>query len=244
MQSTKSEQPTHLLPRPPLATNNLDANFTVLRELGDAGGGLNNGIAIVRRRTDRLVLVRKKFEASTSSGDSSSKPPRKYWIQEMTLLRTLRHRNVCAFVDGYVTSARACLYVEFCEYGDLTSLVERFDRHREMVPESFIWHVFRGLIKALCYLHYGFWRLDNVKDQADWRKEPEDGYHVKGWERVLHRDVKTPNVFLKGAVDDRLGYPIIKLGDFGLSVGEEDVQYGRESFGGTRGWTPPEAPRE
>ena len=42
------------------------------------------------------------------------------------------------------------LYLEFCEYGDLDRLIERFRAWNKKIPEAFIWHVAECLTRA-CY---------------------------------------------------------------------------------------------
>ena len=61
-------------------------------------------------------------------------------------------------------------------------------------PESLIWHVFIQLAEAL------------------------DAMHNRGPERVIHRDVKPENVFLKSPYRPNHSYPTVKLGDYGSAT--------------------------
>ena len=108
------------------------------------------------------------------------------------------HRNLLDFHAWYFVENNpriGCkLYYEYCAGGDLWRLIPRRG-HAAEHPESFIWHVFIQLAKAL------------------------DAMHNQGPQRVIHRDVKPENVFLKSSYrPNQHSYPTIKLGDYGLAT--------------------------
>ncbi|KAK4555776.1 trifunctional histidinol dehydrogenase [Recurvomyces mirabilis] len=121
---------------------------------------------------------------------------------------------------------RMLMYLEFCEHGDLEQWSCWYDRatylekgetawsegkwrafHRDreamltkrgLLPEPFLWHVFAtaGLL------------LDKVELESN---------PVSDFTTILHLDLKTPNIFVGTNNSDRFrGYPLPKLGDFGL----------------------------
>ena len=87
-------------------------------------------------------------------------------------------------------------------------MITREYRRRSLkIPESFVWHAYIQLAEALAYLHEGYNRT-----RPD-RKAPA------GFQKVVHRDIKPHNVFLRKARNG-YDYPDIVLADFGLATRE------------------------
>ena len=128
-----------------------------------------------------------------------------------------------ASMDPYETH----LYLEYCDGGDLQSLIDIYRKASVYIPESFIWNCFVQLTEALAWIHYGISKT---------QREPSN------WERVIHRDIKPANVFLKRTGFDGLLYPDIKLGDFGLAAVTSDPGHTADYKYGTYQWQPPERP--
>ncbi|PVH94452.1 kinase-like protein [Periconia macrospinosa] len=77
-----------------------------------------------------------------------------------------------------------------------------------ILPEPFIWHVFRELVRAIMVLTHG---------HEDKEKYPKD------WRPIVHRDINLENVFLNDRKpEDEFdeSWPRIVLADFGLSFYE------------------------
>ena len=91
---------------------------------------------------------------------------------------------------------RCNIYYEYCAGGNLRDLIPK--GHPAHHSEAFIWHVFIQLAEAL------------------------DGMHNHGSQRVLHRDVKPENVFLKSQYRPNHRFPTIKLGDYGSAYCEDE----------------------
>lgn len=134
----------------------------------------------------QVYLVRNKFEGKNyvvkkiKTRDMSDKD-RENTEQEVRLLQKMRHANIVAYKDSYIDREQfLCIVMVYCEGGDIYSKIKAAKgRH---IPESQVMDWFAQILLALLYLHE---------------------------KRILHRDLKTQNIFLK---NDR-----IMLGDFGIA---------------------------
>ena len=120
------------------------------------------------------------------------------------------------------------LYLEYCDGGDLQTLIDIYRRAQIYIPEAFIWHTFAQITEAISWIHYGV---------SESQPEPPTD-----WERVIHRDIKPANIFLKRMGFAGILYPAIKLGDFGLAAVTNDQDHTSDFRGGTFQWQPPERP--
>ncbi|CAM9631408.1 unnamed protein product [Pylaiella littoralis] len=119
---------------------------------------------------------------------------------EVDLLRRLHHPNIVGYKDSFLTPRKdhLCIVMEYCDGGDLSTHIK--NARRRLFPESKILHWFVQIALGLHYMHG---RL------------------------VLHRDLKTQNIFL-------LGNGRLVLGDLGISK----VLEGTMDFASTRIGTP------
>ena len=92
--------------------------------------------------------------------------------------------------------------------------------------ESFLWHVFRQMAEALAYLHHGY--ILNA---------PRGSWPPSRWQRVVHRDIKPDNIFLRKPRTLEDPYPDVVLGDFGFATLDPQTQ-----SGGSILFQPPEFP--
>ncbi|KAI9725256.1 MAG: hypothetical protein M1835_003871, partial [Candelina submexicana] len=113
------------------------------------------------------------------------------------------------------------IYLDFCECGDLWDMLNSYREHGAIIPESFIFHVFQQVSEALAFLHWGC----DVTGSSTPRKNP-------AWRQILHRDVKSENVFMTYRGDYTKRYPDIVLGDFGWATPSDwEDQMLRENVG-------------
>eukprot|EP00746_Dinoflagellata_sp_MGD_P017939 gnl/MRDRNA2_/MRDRNA2_141464_c0_seq1.p1 gnl/MRDRNA2_/MRDRNA2_141464_c0~~gnl/MRDRNA2_/MRDRNA2_141464_c0_seq1.p1 ORF type:complete len:427 (-),score=72.51 gnl/MRDRNA2_/MRDRNA2_141464_c0_seq1:348-1628(-) len=104
-------------------------------------------------------------------------------VQEAKLLKSLCHPNIVMLQDIFMTtSGKVLIIMDYADGGDLTQRIEE-QRGKGLLPEiqCLEWLVQAGF--ALFYLHE---------------------------RKVLHRDIKTRNLFLYSS-------GLLKLGDFGIS---------------------------
>eukprot|EP00118_Oscarella_pearsei_P014030 m.117462 g.117462 ORF g.117462 m.117462 type:complete len:597 (+) comp37614_c0_seq2:26-1816(+) len=102
--------------------------------------------------------------------------------REAKLLSKLDHPHIVKFHDSFLDGEYFYIVTEYCEGGDLDEKIKKWRSSDKEFDVKLILAWFIQLVMAVQYLH----------DR-----------------RVLHRDLKTRNIFLKNNV--------IKLGDFGIS---------------------------
>ncbi len=100
---------------------------------------------------------------------------------EVRTLRSLDHPSIVSYHDHFVHQDGLCLVMTYCEGGDLSQQIRQHAERREPFSEAQVVDWFVQLAMALHYVH------------------------SKG---ILHRDLKSQNVFLTNN--------FVKLGDFGI----------------------------
>lgn len=124
----------------------------------------------------------KKYAMKVIDLSKSPADEREAAEREARLLSDFRHENIIAYIDSFQERGALCIVTEFCDGGDLSELIEK--RSGNPFSEDRIVTWFRQICSGLQYLH---------------------------GRNVLHRDIKTQNVFLTGKEQ------IAKLGDLGLA---------------------------
>ncbi|XP_053568389.1 serine/threonine-protein kinase Nek2 [Bombina bombina] len=172
------------------------------------GSGSYGKCQKVRRRSDGKTLVWKELDYGTMS-----EAEKQMLVSEVNLLRELRHPNIVRYYDRIIDRTNTTLYIvmEYCEGGDLASLISKCTKERQYLEEDFILRVFAQLALALKDCH-----------------RRGDGGHT-----VLHRDLKPANIFLDAKKN-------VKLGDFGLArILHHDTSFAK-TFVGTPYYMSPE----
>nr|OQO23853.1 hypothetical protein B0A51_08252 [Rachicladosporium sp. CCFEE 5018] len=115
--------------------------------------------------------------------------------------------------------------LEYCPFGDLEELCNSYLEEGRVIPEPFIWCLFAHLADAALLM-----------EQGDLR------HSVTGWRTIVHRDMKTANVFLgEGSSSEYSLFPVPKLGDFGLTYVISPAHEAYNNGGGTEASRSPEA---
>ncbi|KAL1510733.1 hypothetical protein AB1Y20_007022 [Prymnesium parvum] len=108
---------------------------------------------------------------------------RKSAFQEAQLLQELSHPNIVGYMDTLASKTKLYLFMQFCDGGDLERRLAEVRKEGQPIKQTQLLDWFVQMSLALQYLHS---------------------------RRILHRDLKTANVFLTRM-------HIVKLGDFGVS---------------------------
>ncbi|NXN38424.1 NEK2 kinase, partial [Rhinoptilus africanus] len=175
----------------------------------------------------RCLLMMKILVWKELDYGSMTEVEKQMLVSEVNLLRELRHPNIVRYYDRIIDRSSTTLYIvmEYCDGGDLASLIARCmkERHvqsvcgnfgvpsvRHYLEESFILRVLTQLTLALKECHR---RSDGAV--------------------TVHRDLKPANVFLDGKQN-------VKLGDFGLArILHHDTSFAK-TFVGTPYYMSPE----
>ena len=110
-------------------------------------------------------------------------------INEVNILAGLDSEYVVAYFDSFIEKGSLHIVMEYCNRGDLQGLLRRAkEKNFTCLKENVTWNIGLQIISGLHYLHK---------------------------QRVLHRDLKTANVFLQkypGAAHFN-----VKIGDLGVA---------------------------
>ena len=122
-----------------------------------------------------------------------SKKEKKNALNEVRILASISHQNVISYKEAFFDETGfLCLITEFADSGDLYQKIFKYQKRESFLSEHFIWNTFTQIVKGLKALH----DLN-----------------------ILHRDMKSANVFLN--MDGS-----VKLGDMNVSkVAKQGLLY-------------------
>uniref|UniRef100_A0A8C5MVA0 Serine/threonine-protein kinase Nek11 n=1 Tax=Leptobrachium leishanense TaxID=445787 RepID=A0A8C5MVA0_9ANUR len=126
--------------------------------------------------------------------------------QEAQLLSKLDHPAIVKFHASFLEKESFCIITEYCEGKDLDCKIQEYKQNGEVIAENQVVEWFVQLLLGVHYMHE---------------------------RRILHRDLKAKNIFLKNN--------LLKIGDFGVSrllMGSSELA---TTFTGTPYYMSPEA---
>ena len=138
-------------------------------------------VNIVRSKEDKKLYILKTIKLSTAESNEAKKK----FYNELTNLSSLIHENILQYKNCLQNKKLNTLnmLIEYPDNGTLSKLILSFKFHKRYIPENLIWSIFLQLLNGLHYLHEN---------------------------KILHRDLKSDNIFLTKN-------NIIKIGGFTAS---------------------------
>ena len=108
---------------------------------------------------------------------------------EVSLLASLQHPHVVRYHDSFHVDGALHIIMELCDGGDVQAMLARRAAVQRNLEAPAVWALFLQLVLGLDFIHR---------------------------RHVLHRDLKSANVFLSSCASMEGGY-CVKLGDFGVA---------------------------
>lgn len=103
--------------------------------------------------------------------------------REVAVLKKLNHPHIVRYIESFVEDEHLVIIMEYCDAGDISNSVSAARSQSNPLTEEMILHWLLQAALALEYMHVN---------------------------RVLHRDIKSSNIFLTSK-------NTVKIGDFGIS---------------------------
>jgi serine/threonine protein kinase len=150
-------------------------NYEVISPIGKGSFGV---VSKIRRKSDNKILVWKEL----NYGNMSEREKHQL-VSEVNILKQLRHPNIVQYYDRIIDKKETRIYIimEYCEGGDIGSLLKASKKEKDYIAEDVIWKIFTQIILALNECH-------NCKTG-----------------KILHRDIKPANIFLDANKNIKLG---------------------------------------
>ena len=127
-------------------------------------------------------------------------------LNESSILSTCDNIYVVKYYDSFFYCGTFNIITEFCPYGDLFGYIKFYKERGSKIEEKIIWIIFIQLSLGLSYLHH---------------------------KKILHRDIKTKNIFIKNNLT-------VKIGDFGIAKILNSTSSYAHTFIGTPYYISPE----
>ena len=124
---------------------------------------------------------------------------------EALILSKLKHKYIVKYYDSFQDNNNLNIVMEYCEYGDLDSYIKNLKKNNKHLSENQIWKFFIEICTGLSYMHN---------------------------KKILHRDMKSSNIFLTKNLD-------IKIGDLGVAKALKNTLHAH-TFIGTPYYLSPE----
>ena len=143
------------------------------------GAGTYASVYKVQRKIDKQILVLKKIPFYLNENKANIEDAK----NEARILKQLEYKYIVKCFDSFEENNSLNIVMEYCEKGDLATLLKDYKQKNKYLPENLIWKFFIQISLGLAYIHY---------------------------HKILHRDLKTLNIFLTKNLD-------VKIGDLGVA---------------------------
>ena len=145
------------------------------------GKGAFGSVSIVKRKEDQKTYAMKRVKMINLNQKEKDNS-----FNEVRILASLRHKNIIGYKEAFFDEKSSTLNIvmEYADDGDLSSKIKDMLKKHLQFEENTIWSILIQILDGLNYLHKS---------------------------SVIHRDLKSANIFLtkKG---------IVKIGDLNVSI--------------------------
>lgn len=139
------------------------------------GDGAYSSVYRVKRRDDEEVYALKQVKMLNLTEKEKENA-----LNEVRILASIDHPNVIAFKAAFIDepSSSLCLVMEFADNGDVFQKITAYQKRETYIKEKKIWYIFIQIVRGL------------------------QAFHLR---HILHRDMKSANVFLFADMQAKLG---------------------------------------
>ena len=134
----------------------ISSKYEIIQEIGRGAFSI---VYKVKSKEDNNIYCLKKINMKKTKDKES----------EIKILSNLNHPNLIKFYYSFANEEGIYIIMEFCEYGDLYSLLQSVKKKKVYVNEDIIWDVAIQTLLGLEYLHS---------------------------KQIIHRDIKLLNLFM------------------------------------------------
>lgn len=104
-------------------------------------------------------------------------------LKEIQIVKMTQHPNIIRYIESFIDKGYLCIVMELCSQGDLKEFIDKHKKKGARFSEKLIMKLFVQLVLGLKHIHD---------------------------KKILHRDIKTANIFINNEGQ-------LKIGDFGIS---------------------------
>ena len=159
------------------------ASWTRLRVLGR---GHQGSAVLLKHPTENKLVVAKEVPIEQEQPQNAAKNQAHHMQSELDILKSLKHPGIIAYIDWFTQNQGIlAIVMEYAPGGTLANAIAAHATTRTHFETHTVFRWLQELTSALQHVHS---------------------------RRILHRDIKTANVFLTGGEKQH-----VKLGDFGVS---------------------------
>ena len=148
-------------------------------------------ISSIKKGTNKKFAVKK-----VSKGLAKQEKVKKYFNNEIFILRNINHPNTIKLYDIKQTLNNFYLVFDLCNGGGLSNCLEKYKReNKKPFTQEIVQHIMRQIVSAIQYLHHN---------------------------KILHRDLKLDNILLHfESEEDKQNFNLlksqVKVIDFGFA---------------------------
>lgn len=149
-------------------------------EIKPLGKGAFGQVVLVKRKSDNILYAMKKVKIGSMNSKDKENA-----LNEVRVLASMDHPNIVAYKEAFYDDETLTLHMimEYAEDGDLQSKIKLHKQNKTTLPENLVWSYLIQTLHGLKSLHD---------------------------KKIMHRDLKSANVFL-------MKNGTLKLGDLNVS---------------------------